>query len=147
MGTRAAPEWESANPAVPRLLVIDDEQRIVDFLTRGLAGIGFAVDQQCDPRAGLRAALEGGYDLVILDLLMPELDGRDLLAELMRAKPDQQVIVLSALGDTANKVRSLGLGEFPRTTSPSRSPSRSCWPGSKPGCGPARRASLFAGAR
>ena len=95
---------------IPRLLVIDDEDRIADFVARGLAGVGFDVEKFSDPKAGLQAALDGGYDLVILDLLMPELDGRELLVELIRLRPDQPVIILSALGDTANKVRSLKLG-------------------------------------
>jgi DNA-binding response OmpR family regulator len=109
---------ESRRQGVPRLLVIDDEYRIADFVSRGLAGVGFEADKVSDSRAGLRAALDGGYDLVILDLLMPELDGRDLLVELLRAKPDQPVIVLSALGDTATKVRLLQLGAQDYVTKP-----------------------------
>jgi DNA-binding response OmpR family regulator len=105
-------------PGVPRLLVIDDEHRIADFVARGLAGMGFDVDKFSDPKAGLLAALDGGYDLVILDLLMPELDGRDFLVELLKLRPDQPVIILSALGDTANKVKSLELGAQDYVTKP-----------------------------
>ena len=103
---------------VARLLVIDDESRIADFVSRGLVGAGFEVDKTSDPRAGLRLATAGDYDLVILDLLMPELDGRDLLAELLRARPSQSVIVLSALGDTANKVSALERGAQDYLTKP-----------------------------
>ena len=105
-----AVDGEPRQHSVPRLLVIDDECRIADFVARGLAGVGFEVEKFSDPKAGLQAALAGGYDLVILDLLMPELDGRDLLVELLKLRPDQPVIILSALGDTANKVKSLELG-------------------------------------
>ncbi|HEY8813312.1 MAG TPA: response regulator transcription factor [Candidatus Dormibacteraeota bacterium] len=105
-----AVDGEPRRQGVPRLLVIDDEYRIADFVCRGLAGVGFDVEKTTDPKAGLQAALDGSYDLVILDLLMPELDGRDLLVELLKLRPDQPVIILSALGDTANKVRSLELG-------------------------------------
>ena len=114
-GLSAAPSLERT-PS--RLLVIDDEQRIVDFVSRGLAGVGFAVDHATDPRAGLRLAQDGGYDLVILDLLMPELDGRDLLVDLLRVRPDQAVIVLSALADTASKVRLLEIGAQDYLTKP-----------------------------
>jgi DNA-binding response OmpR family regulator len=95
---------------VARLLVIDDEYRIADFVSRGLIGEGFEVDKVSDPESGLRAALGGGFDLVILDLLMPAMDGRDLLVALLKVKPEQPVIVLSALGDTATKVQALKLG-------------------------------------
>jgi two-component system, OmpR family, copper resistance phosphate regulon response regulator CusR len=105
-----AVDREPRPQGVPRLLVIDDEYRIADFVCRGLAGVGFDVEKTTDPKAGLQAAVDGGYDLVILDLLMPELDGRDLLVELLKLRPNQPVIILSALGDTANKVRSLELG-------------------------------------
>jgi DNA-binding response OmpR family regulator len=105
-----APAAERRREGAARLLVIDDELRIADFVSRRLAGEGFEVDKASDPQDGLRAAQEGGYDLVILDLLMPAMDGRDLLAALLKARPDQAVIVLSALGDTATKVQSLQLG-------------------------------------
>jgi DNA-binding response OmpR family regulator len=98
--------------------VIDDEYRITDFVSRGLAGEGFEVDKVTDPEDGLRAAQEGGYDLVILDLLMPGMDGRNLLTALLKAKPDQAVIILSALGDTATKVQSLQLGAQDYVTKP-----------------------------
>jgi two-component system, OmpR family, copper resistance phosphate regulon response regulator CusR len=115
---RSGADREARRGGLPRLLVIDDEVRIADFVSRGLAGVGFEVDKVSDSRAGLRAALDGGYDLVILDLLMPELDGRDLLVELLRERPEQAVIVLSALGDTANKVKSLQLGAQDYVTKP-----------------------------
>jgi DNA-binding response OmpR family regulator len=93
-----------------RVLVVDDESRITDFVSRGLRREGFSVDVAADGRAGLEQALGQTYDLVILDLLMPGLDGVSLLRGLLAHKPDQAVIVLSALSDIRSKVDCLELG-------------------------------------
>jgi len=93
-----------------RILVIDDEQRILAFVSRGLAAEGYVVDVASDAAAGLRAALDQDYDLVILDLLLPDRGGHDVLRHLVRRRPGQPVIVLSALSDTTSKVESLELG-------------------------------------
>lgn len=93
-----------------RILVIDDEQRILDFVSRGLAAEGYLVDVASDAAAGLRAALDQDHDLVILDLLLPDRGGLDVLRHLVHRRPGQPVIVLSALSDTTSKVESLELG-------------------------------------
>jgi DNA-binding response OmpR family regulator len=93
-----------------RLLVVDDEQRILDFVARGLRAEGYAVDVARDGQAGLDAALSNRYDLVILDLLMPHLDGRQVLRRLLERKPGQAVLILSALSDTPTKVETLEFG-------------------------------------
>ena len=68
------------------------------------------VDTAADGAEGLRTALAGHYDVIVLDLLMPEIDGRSVLARILEHEPEQSVIVLSALGDTASKVECLELG-------------------------------------
>jgi DNA-binding response OmpR family regulator len=93
-----------------RILVIDDEQRILDFVSRGLAAEGYVVDVASDAAAGLRAAFDQDHDLVILDLLLPDRGGHDVLRHLVHRRPGQPVIVLSALSDTSSKVESLELG-------------------------------------
>ena len=93
-----------------RILLIDDEQRILDFVSRGLEAEGYSVDVAADGDAGLRAALDHAHDLIILDLLLPDRGGHDVLRELVRQRPGEPVIVLSALSDTASKVSSLELG-------------------------------------
>src|SRR5438105_7245081 len=60
----------------PRILLIDDEERILNFVSRGLRREGFAVDVAAEGSEGLRLATSESYDLVILDLLMPGLDGK-----------------------------------------------------------------------
>jgi DNA-binding response OmpR family regulator len=100
-----------AGPAAHgRILVIDDEPGILGFISRGLRGEGYAVEPAADGVAGLEAGLQGSYDLVILDLLLPGMGGMDVLRRLMARKPQQRVIVLSALSDTPSKVTSLELG-------------------------------------
>jgi two-component system copper resistance phosphate regulon response regulator CusR len=94
-------------PLSGRVLIIDDEPRIVNFVRRGLQAEGLDVDPALGGEEGLRLALTGSYDLVILDLVMPGLDGQTLLRRLVREKPSQPVLVLSARDDTATKVASL----------------------------------------
>jgi DNA-binding response OmpR family regulator len=93
-----------------RVLVVDDESRILDFVSRGLRREGFSVDVAADGRIGLERSLAESYDLVILDLLMPGLDGVSVLRGILASKPNQPVIVLSALSDTRSKVDCLELG-------------------------------------
>jgi DNA-binding response OmpR family regulator len=93
-----------------RILLIDDEPGIRNFVSRGLRGEGFTVDLAADGDAGLKAALGPPYDLIILDLLLPDLGGIEVLHRLIHQHPGQPVIVLSALGDTPSKVASLEAG-------------------------------------
>jgi two-component system, OmpR family, copper resistance phosphate regulon response regulator CusR len=100
----------SAEVTGGRLLVVDDEQRILDFVARGLRAEGYTVDVAPDGQTGLEAALTHPYDLVILDLLMPVVDGRLVLRRILENKPGQAVLILSALTDTPTKVEALELG-------------------------------------
>jgi two-component system OmpR family response regulator len=93
-----------------RVLVIDDEPRIVSFVQRALAAEGMAAEGVLDGARGLEKILTGGYDLVLLDLLMPSMDGLAVLSRAMEHRPQQPVLVLSALSDVQTKVRCLGLG-------------------------------------
>jgi len=93
-----------------RVLVVDDEQGILGFVSRALKAEGMRVDVASDGPDGLRMALNGSYDVVILDLLMPGLDGLHVLDRLVHKKPGVAVIVLSCLADTASKVRCLEMG-------------------------------------
>ncbi len=107
----SAAQRSEAEPApVGRILVIDDEQRILNFVRRGLEAEGMAVDPVRDGAEGLRLALSRPYDLVVLDLVMPGLDGHVVLRRILERKPSQPVLILSALNDTASKVSCLELG-------------------------------------
>lgn len=87
-----------------RILIVDDEPKIRSFIGRALAATGYATEFADSGAEGLRRALATRYDLVILDLVMPDLDGRQVLARLLAARPGQAVIVLSCVADVAAKV-------------------------------------------
>lgn len=93
-----------------RILVIEDEPRILGFLRLGLEAEGFAVDGVGDGAAGLMRALDEPYELVVLDLQLPRLDGFRLLEELHRQRPALPVLILSARGDLPTKLRGFELG-------------------------------------
>jgi DNA-binding response OmpR family regulator len=102
--------WAPSMQGRARILLIDDEPGILNFVSRGLRAEGFTVDLAADADVGLNAALGSVYDLIILDLLLPGSSGIDLLRQVIRKNPAQPVIVLSALTDTSSKVRSFELG-------------------------------------
>ena len=102
----------------PRILMIDDEPRILDFVSRGLRSEGFDVDIAPGGAEGLEMAMSDRYDVIILDLLMPGLDGTSVLRDLVDRRPDQPVIILSALGDPDSKVDCLDLGADDYLTKP-----------------------------
>jgi DNA-binding response OmpR family regulator len=104
--------------ARPRVLVVDDEPQIRDFIVRALVADGYDVDTACDGAEGLRLAAAGGYGLVILDLVMPQTDGRSLLARLRGEGPGPPVLVLSCVSDVPTKVDCLDLGAQDYLTKP-----------------------------
>ena len=93
-----------------QILVIEDEPRIRAFLARGLEAEGFRVDGAENGSDGLRQALERSYDAVVLDLLLPGLDGLSVLRELHQQRPDLPVVIVSARSDLSTKLRGFGLG-------------------------------------
>jgi DNA-binding response OmpR family regulator len=94
----------------PGILLVDDEPRIQDFISRALSRAGYTIDCAANGADALLLLREGEYCLVILDLVMPGMDGREVLAELLSASPDQAVLVLSCLDDVTTKVACLDLG-------------------------------------
>jgi DNA-binding response OmpR family regulator len=93
-----------------RILVIEDESRILSFLSRALEAEGFDVDGADNGSDGLERAVRGSYDLVILDLLLPRLDGLSVLRELHRHRPDLPVVIVSARSDLPTKLRGFQFG-------------------------------------
>jgi DNA-binding response OmpR family regulator len=105
-------------PVLGRVLVVDDEPQIRDVVTRALEAAGYAIDTAADGSAGLDLALSGEYQLVILDIVMPATDGRQVLHQLRRLRPDQRVLVLSCLSDVNAKVHLLDSGAKDYLTKP-----------------------------
>jgi len=93
-----------------RILVIEDEERIAEFVARGLREQGFTVDVAIDGRAGLDAALVEEVGLVILDLNLPLLPGEQVLRRLRTQRPHVPVIVLSAKDGVDDRVDNLNAG-------------------------------------
>jgi DNA-binding response OmpR family regulator len=100
------------------ILVADDEPGIRAFIGRALAAAGYATDFAATGSEALRQALASHYDLVILDLVMPDLAGQVVLDRMLAAHPDQAVMVLSCLADVASKVECLEHGAQDYLTKP-----------------------------
>jgi two-component system, OmpR family, response regulator len=93
-----------------RILVIEDESRIRSFLSRALEAEGFDVDGADNGSDGLERAVRGGYDLIVLDLLLPHRDGLSVLGELHQRCPELPVVIVSARSDLPTKLRGFKLG-------------------------------------
>ncbi len=112
----AAQAW--SGPSRSRILVIDDEPHISAFVARALEQAGYQVDVAANAPDGIERACSGGCDLVILDLIMPDLDGRAVLRSILRVRPSQAVLVLSCNSDVCTKVECLDLGARDYLTKP-----------------------------
>jgi len=101
-----------------RCLLVEDEKKVADFVTRGLRAEGFAVDVVYDGAEGWTRASQFEYDLVILDLMLPTLTGTELLARIRKQNQSVPVLVLTARDATAEKVRHFEAGADDYLTKP-----------------------------
>lgn len=92
-----------------RLLLVDDDVELCSLLTEFLRREGYTIQEEHDGRAGLEQALEGGFDLVILDVMMPGLDGFEVLKRLRR-QSRVPVLMLTARGEDVDRIVGLELG-------------------------------------
>ena len=92
-----------------KILLVEDERRAADYLRQGLTENGFAVELAHNGVDGLHSAVSGDHDLIILDVLMPGIDGFSMLTAL-RSSKQTPVLMLTARGTTADKVKGLELG-------------------------------------
>lgn len=93
-----------------RVLVIEDDDRIGRLVTRALESEGFVTERRVSGTDGLSAALTRDFELIILDLMLPGLDGREVLTRLIDERPDQRVLVLSAVPEIGTRVAVLDAG-------------------------------------
>jgi heavy metal response regulator len=101
-----------------RILVVEDEKRIADFLTRGLQGAGYAVDAAPNGATALEFIHAADYDLVILDIMLPDIDGLTVLGKIRNRKAGPPVLILSARGAVDDRVKGLELGADDYLTKP-----------------------------
>jgi two-component system OmpR family response regulator len=93
-----------------KILVVEDDATTAEYITKGLLESGYVVDRAADGRDGLFHALDGGYAAVILDRMLPGMDGIAVLGAIRAADIDTPVIILSALGSTDERVKGLKAG-------------------------------------
>src|SRR6201985_1593563 len=101
-----------------RILIVDDEPKIRSFIGRALTAAGYTAEFAARGAEALRSCAGTRCDLVILDLVIGDMDGRQVLRELLSAHPDQAVIVLSCVADVAAKVDLLERGAQDYLTKP-----------------------------
>lgn len=93
-----------------RILLVEDDPQIADYVARGLDEEGFTVDRADNGRDGLFLATDSQFDVVVLDRMLPGMDGLALLKALRAAEVQTPVIMLSALGSTDDRVAGLTAG-------------------------------------
>ena len=93
-----------------KILIVEDEPKTGDYLRQGLAEAGFVVDLARDGLDGLHLGLNGDYDLVVLDVMLPTLDGWGVLQALRRSGREMPVLFLTARDQVEDRVRGLELG-------------------------------------
>jgi two-component system OmpR family response regulator len=93
-----------------RVLVVEDDDRIARLIARALRGDGHAVDFAVTGPEGLGIATAGDFDLVVLDLMLPGMDGAEVLDRLVEARPGQRVLVVSAVPEIGTRVACLEAG-------------------------------------
>jgi two-component system copper resistance phosphate regulon response regulator CusR len=93
-----------------KILIVEDEPKTGEYLRQGLNEAGFVADLAATGSDGLHLALHGEYDLVILDVMLPELDGWQVLASLRRRGLEMPVLFLTARDQVEDRVKGLELG-------------------------------------
>lgn len=101
-----------------RLLVIEDEQKVANFIRQGLEEEGYAVDHAADGASGLQMALEGLHDVIVLDVMLPKLDGLGVLQRLRQESVTTPVLLLTVRATIEDKVLGLDAGADDYLTKP-----------------------------
>ncbi len=101
-----------------RVLVVEDEARLAAFVRKGLSELSYTVDVAGDGRTAIQLARSTPYDLVILDIMLPEIDGFAVCRELRRMNLDVPILMLSARGVVEDRVQGLDSGADDYLTKP-----------------------------
>ena len=100
-----------------KILVVEDDPTLLKFYAELLKGAGYDVDQASDGEIAIRFCLQGGYDLILMDFMLPKKDGLSVLADLVKEKPtlpNKKIILLTNLGEVKSTVlpRELGISKI-----------------------------------
>ena len=90
-----------------KILLVEDDDTTADFVSKGLTEEGYVVDRAANGRDGLFHATDGSYDCIVLDRMLPGMDGMAVLAALRASQIETPVIILSALGSPEDRVKGL----------------------------------------
>jgi two-component system OmpR family response regulator len=101
-----------------RVLIVEDDATIADFVTKGLSETGYAVDVASDGERGLDLAMTGAYDVAIIDLMLPKLDGLTVIDRMRARHIRTPVLILSARRTVDDRVRGLQAGGDDYLTKP-----------------------------
>ena len=93
-----------------KILIVEDEKKTGEYLTKGLTEAGFVVDLADNGLNGYHLAMTGDYDLLILDIMLPDVNGWDIVRMLRAAGKGMPILLLTALGTIEHRVKGLELG-------------------------------------
>lgn len=93
-----------------KILIVEDEARVVDFLRKGLEEQGHLIEVAYDGQMGEKLAVRNEYDLIILDVILPYINGYELCKRIREKKPLVPILMLTALGTTEDKVSGFDAG-------------------------------------
>lgn len=101
-----------------RILLVEDEPKVGSFIKKGLEEQSYEVDQAYDGNFGLKLALSNEYDLIMLDIILPHMNGLEVCREIRKSKPSVSILMLTALGSTDDKITGLDAGADDYLTKP-----------------------------
>jgi two-component system, OmpR family, copper resistance phosphate regulon response regulator CusR len=93
-----------------KILIVEDEPKVASFLRKGLTEQGYEVDLAYDGTFGVKLALEHEFDLVILDVILPGINGMEVCRQIRESKNNLSILMLTALGSTDDKINGLDSG-------------------------------------
>ncbi|WP_353150793.1 response regulator transcription factor [Chryseobacterium sp.] len=103
---------------MPHILLVEDDDRLSQLITKGLRESEFEVSMVYDGMTGLKLALQKDFDLVITDIILPQKNGLEFCSEIKALKPDLPIIMLTALGTTDDKLEGFDAGADDYMTKP-----------------------------
>ena len=101
-----------------RILIIEDEKKVAGFIKKGLEEETYAVDAVYDGEEGLYLARENSYDLIVLDIMLPKVDGLEVLTCLRKEKNETPILLLTAKDSVEDRVKGLNQGADDYLTKP-----------------------------